>query len=102
MHKKRFMACALSAILTLSPMGGLAVHAADGQDAPLILYSSFNNESAVDESGAGNNGTIVRDEQFGTVEFVDGVNGGKAIRIVNDSNHRKKIRQQIMWILETI
>lgn len=90
MHKKRFLACALSALLALSPINGLAVQAADGQDAPLILYSSFNNESAADESGAGNNGTIVQDEQFGTVEFVNGVNGGKAIRIVNDSNHRKK------------
>lgn len=90
MHRKRFISCALAALLALSPLGAASVHAEAESDPNLILYSSFDNETAEDESGAGNNGTITRDDRYGTVEFVDGVNGGKAIYIVNDSAHRKK------------
>lgn len=89
MQRKRFTACAIAAILAFSPISTMSVNAEEEQNSSLILYSSFDSETATDESGAGNNGTITKDSQFGTVEFVDGVNGGKAIRIVNDSNHRK-------------
>ena len=89
MHVKRFTACALAAILAVTPMSTFRVSAEDTQDSSLVLYSSFDDETAADQSGHGNNGTITKDENYGTVEFVDGVNGGKAIRIVNDSAHRK-------------
>ena len=89
MHVKRFTACALAAILTVTPMSTFQASAEDTQDSSLVLYSSFDDETAADQSGHGNNGTITKDENYGTVEFVDGVNGGKAIRIVNDSAHRK-------------
>lgn len=89
MHVKRFTACALAAVLALSPVGGLTAGAAETQDPELILYASFDDETADDASGKGNNGTVTKDEDHGTVEFVEGVNGGKAIYIVNDSAHRK-------------
>ena len=90
MHIKRLTACALAALLAISPLNLPSVSADPVQDSNLVLYSSFDDETANDASGAGNNGTITKDSQYGTVEFVEGVNGGKAIRIVNDSNHRKK------------
>lgn len=89
MHVKRFTACALAAVLALSPVGGLTAGAAETQDPELILYASFDDETADDASGKGNNGTVTKDEDHGTVEFVEGVNGGKAVYIVNDSAHRK-------------
>ena len=89
MHVKRFTACALAAMLAFTPVSPLKVSAEETQDSSLVLYSSFDDETAADESGQGNNGTITTDSRYGTVEFVEGVNGGKAIRIVNDSAHRK-------------
>lgn len=89
MHVKRLTACALAAVLAFSPAGVLKADAAETQEPDLILYASFDNGTANDESGKGNNGTITKDEEHGTVEFVDGVNGGKAVHIVNDSTHRK-------------
>ena len=77
MHVKRFTACALAAILAVTPMSTFRVSAEDTQDSSLVLYSSFDDETAADQSGHGNNGTITKDENYGTVEFVDGVTAGK-------------------------
>lgn len=89
MHVKRFTALALAAVLAFSSTGALTANAEETQDSDLILYSSFDDETADDESGQGNNGTITKNTDHGTVEFVEGLNGGKAIYIANDSAHRK-------------
>ena len=44
MHVKRFTACALAAVLALSPVGGLTAGAAETQEPELILYASFDDE----------------------------------------------------------
>ena len=89
MHVKRFTALALAAVLAFGSTGTLTANAEETQDSDLILYSSFDDETADDASGQGNNGTITKNTDHGTVEFVEGLNGGKAIYIANDSAHRK-------------
>ena len=50
----------------------------------LLLYSSFDNENANDESGKGHNGQVIDKEGY-KVEYVNGVSG-KALHIGNQEN----------------
>lgn len=73
------------------PKDNLVLKTADNvQSAPrstditsgLVLYLPFDDDTVDDQSGKGNNGTIVGSN----VTFVEGVSGGKAVKIENPSS----------------
>lgn len=77
------LAAAMAVSVIASPLSALAAvrpqplkePAAAGLDDGLVLYSSFDDETAADLSGSGNNGTLV-----GDLKFAEGVRG-KALLI---------------------